>query len=199
MIKTFKVGLTGGIGSGKSTVLKLISKQKIPVLQTDLIGHELLKQKKIKNVLIRKFGKNIIGNDGNVDRQVLSGLVFNYPSNQKWLNQLLHPKIRKYVSAWIKKQQNHSFPLVVIEVPLLFERGYYRRFDGVLSVSAPAKLRLKRLLKSGRTKSEVLKREKYQWTQLQKDKKADWVIFNRKSLKDLKYCVDEWIKLLVQK
>src|SRR6185295_506883 len=138
MIKTFKVGLTGGIGSGKSTVLSLISKKKVPVLQTDLIGHELLSQRSIQKKLVHRFGKEIIGKKGDVDRQALGRKIFNNPSNQKWLNQFLHPKIRKYVSIWIRKQQKKSFPLVVVEVPLLFERGYYRRFDGVLSVSAPA-------------------------------------------------------------
>ena len=196
MRKPFKVGLTGGIGSGKSTVLKLISKMKVPVLQTDLIGHKIINEKNIKNELVNKFGNEIVGKNGKVNRRILGRKVFQNPRKQKWLNELIHPLIRKFVFFWIKRQQKLSFPIVVVEVPLLFERGYFRQFDGVLSVSAPGQVRRKRLSKRGWTKMEIFRREKLQWTQSKKNEKADWVIINQNFLKDLKYSVDRWLETI---
>ena len=192
--KFLKIGLTGGIGSGKSTVLKLLAKKGVPVLQTDFIGHELLKKKSIKKKLIQRFGREILGPGGGINRQKLAKAVFSDALSQRWLNELLHPVIRKTVSRWIIRQQKGSCSLAVVEVPLLFERGYNRSFDGVLSVSAPRAVRRKRLLNRGWDLREIQRREKSQWTPGQKDKKADWVIFNRRGLKALRYAVSRWLQ-----
>ncbi len=199
MLKPIKVGLTGGIGAGKSTVLKFISEKGIPVLQADQVGHGLLDQPKIKIKLINKYGKEIIGRNGKINRGELGKKVFQKPRNQKWLNELLHPAIRKLVALWVKKHQKKYFPILVVEVPLLFEKGYHRRFDGVLSISSPTKKRHKRLEKRGWLPEEIGRRENSQWSQARKNKKANWVIVNRKSLKELKYSVDQWLKTIKRK
>jgi dephospho-CoA kinase len=193
MKKTLKIGLTGGIGSGKSLVLKLLAQRGIPVIQTDIIGHQLLKKKTFKRELTRRFGKSILDSQGRVDRSKLALLVFSDPRKRNQLNALSHPLIRQEVARWIRSQEKKACPVVVVEVPLLFERGYFRSFDRVLSVSAPRFVRRGRLLKRGWNSKEILRREKFQWPQRKKNKAADWVIFNQGTQKDLKYAVDQWL------
>ena len=193
MKKFLKIGLTGGIGSGKSLVLKLIAAQGIPVLQADQVGHEVLRKGDIKKKLSRLFGGEILNSRGEVDRKELAKVVFRDRGKQKILNELVHPPIRKRVSQWFQKRKKERAPMGVVEVPLLFERGYNRKFDRTLSVSSPKKTRWRRLLKRGWNIEEIKRRESSQWPQSRKDKNADWVIFNQGSRKDLKYAVCRWM------
>jgi len=194
----YKVGLTGGIGSGKSLALKYLGKKGIPVLQSDVVGHELLHQKPILQKLLKSFGKTILEKNGKINRWALAQMVFQDPAKQKKIGLLLHPAIREEVSRWVKAQAARSPKpsLVVVEVPLLFERGYYRWFDGTISISALSRLRQERLLKRGWNLSEIRRREKFQWSQKRKDRMADWVIFNQTTPKDLKYALDRWTQKL---
>ena len=189
-----KIGLTGGIGAGKSLALKILSEEGIPTLQTDHLGHELLQSKKIISLLAREFGTSILDDRGGIDRQKLGREVFGDPKKRKALNRVLHPPIRKTVAKWVLAQKRRDFPVVVVEVPLLFEGGFYRWFDGVLSVSAPKAIRQKRLLRRGWTSSEILKRERAQWPQTRKNHMSNWVISNQGSRKDLKNNVKAWIQ-----
>jgi len=196
MKRTLKIGLTGGIGSGKSLVLKMLARRGVPVLQTDILGHELLKKEIFAHKLILKFGKSILDKRGLVDRSRLARLVFSDPAKRSQLNKLSHPLIRQEVAQWIKSQEKKGQPIVVVEVPLLFERGYFRSFDRVLSVSAPLSVRRKRLLKRGWNYKEILRREKSQWPQKRKNEAADWVIINQGTPKDLKCSVNQWLMKL---
>jgi dephospho-CoA kinase len=198
--KPFRVGLTGGIGAGKSLVLKFLAKKRIPVIQTDSIGHQLLGQKMIQRIILKKFGKSVFGKNDVISRKKLAGRIFSDPPKLRKLNALLHPAIRKKVTEWVLKVSRTSKPpiLVVVEVPLLFETGYHRDFDGCLCVSAPLVLRRKRLMKRGWNLQEIRRREKFQWSQSRKNRMADWAIFNRGSQKDLKYAVNRWIKKVEQ-
>jgi dephospho-CoA kinase len=189
-----KIGLTGGIGAGKSLALKVFQKRKIPVLQTDLLSHLLLHDRKIKARLVKAFGKDILDADIVIDRKKLAQAAFQSSQGQKKLNAIMHPAVRQGVARWVKQQaQQKPVPrLVVVEVPLLFERGFYRFFDGTLSISAVPKSRQKRLKKRGWGLSEIRRREALQWSQERKNQKADWVIFNQSSEKDLKYVLYNW-------
>lgn len=195
MKKPLKIGLTGGIGAGKSLVLKILEREGVPVLQTDSLGHRLLEEKKFSSSLFRIFGKSILDGEGKIDRQKLGEKVFQDPGGREKLNEIMHPEIRKRVAKWIEGQARRSLPfgLVVVEVPLLFERGFNRAFDGVLCVSAPLETRRKRLLKRGWDPVEIRKRERAQWSQTRKNKKADWIISNRRGTKELKAAVGRWL------
>lgn len=186
------------MGAGKSLVLKFLKNRGVPVLQTDLLGHQLLRDKKFSKILLEHFGREILGERGQIDRAKLGRIVFEKPGEQKKLNALMHPKIRKKVTFWVRKHSEKSRPpaIVVVEVPLLFERGFYHWFDGSLCVSAPGRLRQERLLKRGWTLQEIRWREKFQWPQGKKDRKADWVIYNQGAPKDLKYAVDRWLETM---
>lgn len=195
MKQPLKIGLTGGIGAGKSLVLELLRKKGVPVLQTDHLGHQLLSESAFSKSIVRHFGKEVLDGNRKVDRQKLSRAVFQDAAKRAQLNRLLHPEIIKRVEDWARRQarQSSRVPLVV-EVPLLFESGLAGLFEGVVSVSAPLALRRRRLLKRGWDLAEIWRREKTQWSQAQKDQKADWVIFNRKGRKELKYAVNRWLE-----
>ena len=198
MKRPLKIGLTGGIGSGKSLVLELLRREGVPVLQTDHLGHQLLGEKTFSSSVARKFGKGVLDAQGTIDRKKLGRIVFRQPALRLELNRLLHPEIRRRVKQWVDAQgrKTRPAPLVVVEVPLLFEYGFNRFFDGVLCVSAPVVLRRKRLLKRGWTLGDIRRREGSQWTQARKSREADWVIFNQGSRKELKYAVQHWLALI---
>jgi dephospho-CoA kinase len=188
------IGLTGGIGAGKSLALKTLQEKKIPILQTDLLGHLLLHDSKIKSRLVKAFGKDILDEDIVIDRKKLAQVAFKSARGQKILNGIMHPAVRQGVARWIKQRalQKPVPRVVVVEVPLLFERGFYRFFDGTISISAGAQLRRKRLNQRGWNLSEIRRREALQWSQEQKNRKADWVIYNQRSEKDLKCSLFDW-------
>lgn len=190
-----KIGLTGGIGAGKSLVLDFLRTRGVPVLQADILGHQLLQDKNISKRLLGYFGSEILGKKGRIDRQKLGRIVFRDRRAQKKLNALMHPQIREKVADWFEGQvQKTKTPvLVVVEVPLLFEGGFYRWFDGTLCISAPSIIRRERLSRRGWSLSEIRRRERLQWSQTIKNQKADWVIFNQGTPKDLKYAVDQWL------
>ena len=195
MKRPLLIGLTGGIGAGKSLVLQLLRKKKVPILQTDHVGHRLLGEKRFSTRIVRQFGKGVLGGDGRIDRRKLGREVFANSRQREKLNQLLHPEIWKRVKQWVR-EESLKVPcpfLMVVEVPLLFESRSSHRFDGVLSVSAPQATRQKRLLKRGLNPREIKRREKSQWPQKRKNQAADWVIFNRGGRKELKYAVDRWL------
>lgn len=196
MKRTLKIGLTGGMGAGKSLVLEQLRKRGVPVLQTDHLGHQLLDEGKFSRLIVRHLGRQVLGKEGKIDRQKLGREVFRDHSKRQKLNRLLHPEILRRVAQWALRESRKSARprLVAVEIPLLFETGSDRLFDGVLCVSAPQEVRRKRLLKKGLNLAEIKRREKAQWPQTLKNRASDWVIFNRGSRKQLKYAVDGWLK-----
>ncbi|HVZ79665.1 MAG TPA: dephospho-CoA kinase [bacterium] len=191
--RPWKIGLTGGPGAGKSLALRFLARKGVPTLQTDHLGHELLRDKGFSGRLSRRLGKEILDVRGHADRGKLGELVFKDPRKRVLLNRMIHPMIRRKVAQWVLAQRRAKAGLVVVEVPLLFERGFYKYFDGCLSVSAPSALRRKRLRARGWDRSEVRRREGTQWSQSRKDRKADWVLRNDRSPAELRKKVDLWL------
>jgi dephospho-CoA kinase len=179
--RPLKIGLTGSPGAGKSLILRFLAQKGVPTLQTDHLGHELLRDKAFSGKLARSLGPGILDSQGRVDRKKLGLVVFKDPKKRDLLNRAIHPPIRQAVAAWVRKKAGTPQGLVVVEVPLLFERGFYRFFDGNLSISAPASVRRKRLIRRGWDAFEVRKREAAQWSQVRKDRMADWVLRNDRS------------------
>lgn len=189
------IGLTGAPGAGKSEAIQYLNSLGIPVLQTDRLGHQLLREKLYRDKLVALFGKEILGVKGAIDRSKLGAVVFKERRAQKRLNNLTHPEIRRRVAYWVKKCLTRRSPprLVVVEVPLIFEGGYYRWFDGVLCLSATAQRRLSRLTKRGWSVSDARQRENLQWPARKRELMSNWVVRNNGTHLELHRQLQKWL------
>ncbi len=182
-VRPLAVGITGSMGSGKSLLLSLLRKRGVPVLSADEVGRRFLKRREITRKVLRAFGEDVRDSRGCVDRKKLAKTAFSSPLALQKLNRILQPIIRRRIAEWIKekKSQTHR-PILAVEVPLLFEGRFEGLFDEVVSVSAPHSLRAKRRGLPG-----LRQREKYQWSQAAKDRRADWVVRNVSTKNELEF------------
>jgi len=172
-----KVGITGGIGSGKSTVCKVFKVLGIPVFEADSVARQLMNSDAtVRTQLIRLFGSAVYLPDQTIDRKFLSGIVFNNPSLLADLNQIVHPAVRFTFEEWCGQQ--HS-PYVIQEAAILFESGFYKMMDKIIVVATDQTERIQRVMKRDKISEEqVSQRIRNQWTDEQRIKLADFVICN---------------------
>lgn len=174
------IGLTGNIGSGKSTVARLLRAWGYPVLDADELAKRARENK--KEELKRLFPEAF--REGKLDTRALGQLVFSDPERLRLLEALLHPEIRRLLEEELRGLKGER--VVFLEIPLLFEKGWEDRLDGVLVVTAPLELRLERVMaRSGLSREEVLAREQAQMPEAEKARRADWILENRGSLEEL--------------
>lgn len=171
-----KVGLTGGIGSGKSTVARVFELLGVPVYYADTATKELYqKNPELMRSLKESFGEEIY-REGILDRARLASIVFSDPSKLKLLNDLVHPLTIRDAEEWMKRQ---NAPYVIKEAALLFESGSVAGLDQVIGVQAPLALRIKRVMdRDGVSREEVLARMDKQLDEEIKMKLCDFVIRN---------------------
>lgn len=172
-----KIGITGGIGSGKSTVCRVFSALGIPVFEADRIAKNLMNTDHgIHEKLINLFGTSVYLPDHTVDRKYLAGIVFNDTSLLAQLNAIVHPVVRKSFFDWCEKQQS---PYVIHEAAILFESGFYKMMDKTITVVTSENERIQRVMKrDGLTLDLVKERIKNQWPDDERIKLADFVIGN---------------------
>ena len=172
-----KVGITGGIGSGKSTVCKIFKLFGVPVFEADSVAKELLDTNtKIKDALIRLFGKGIYIRDAGVDRKKLAEIIFNDDIQLSKVNAIIHPEVRNEFYRWLEKQDS---PYIIHEAAILFESGFYKMMDFTLLVTAPETERIERVLKRDKlTPGQIKERIKKQWSDDEKRKLATIEICN---------------------
>lgn len=172
-----KVGITGGIGSGKSTACKVFKVLGIPVFEADSVGKHLMNSDaQIQARLVHLFGSAVYLPDHTIDRKYLSGIVFSNPSLLAELNSIVHPAIRQAFEEWILEQ--HS-PYVLLEAAILFESGFYKAMDRTITVVTDEAQRIKRVMKRDAvTEEQVRQRIGNQWSDEQRIKLADFVIGN---------------------
>ncbi len=141
------IGLTGGIGSGKTAALQAFRRRGAAVLSVDDVVHRLYGDPTVVAAVRARFGDAVVGADGRVDRAVLAPLAFAQEGGLAFLESVLHPRISEGRKAWIAQQRaaDPTPPLLVCEVPLLFEFGLARQFDGVLVVTASKPVRRARV------------------------------------------------------
>lgn len=175
-----KIGITGGIGSGKSTVCKVFKVMGIPVFEADSIARQLMNNDAvIRELLINLFGTSVYLPDQTIDRKFLSGIVFNNASLLEQLNEIVHPAVHKSFEDWYQKQQS---PYVIHEAAILFESGFYKMMDKTITVVTDETERIQRVMKRNRTTEEqVRQRIRNQWSDEQRIKLADFVINNNDS------------------
>lgn len=173
------IGITGNIGSGKSTVAHLLRSWGYPVLDLDGLAQRARENK--REELRRLFPEAFRGEE--LDRRTLGQLVFGHPERLKALEDLLHPEVRRLLA---EELAGLKAPLVFLEIPLLFEKGWEARLDGTLLVAAPLEERVRRVMaRSGLTREEVLARERAQMPEEEKRRRATWVLENRGGLEEL--------------
>jgi len=152
-----RVGLTGGIASGKSTVAGMLREMDCPVLDADTLGHELLEQgQEARNEVVREFGQEILDARGNVDRAKLGQIIFADAQKRARLNQILHPRILDVVRKWFAAQGHQGGPeLAVVEAALIIEAGYNKELDQVIVCWCPPEQQLQRLVERGLTAEQA--------------------------------------------
>jgi len=175
------VAITGGIGAGKSEALAAFRRHGAATVSSDEIVHHLLLRDDVKQAVVGRMGHGVVAPDGNVDRGALAVVVFNDRDALTWLEQLLHPLVSAEYLKWRDDLAQLRDPprVCVTEVPLLFESGGESRFDKVVVVTAPAKLR--------RARSEVAtdERETRLLPDEEKVARADYAYVNTGSLEEL--------------
>lgn len=171
------IGLTGGIGSGKTTVARIFSMFDVPVYNSDEAGRKITDQNAlVKNAIKKQFGYEIYGKADTLNREKLSEIVFKDADALTRLNEIVHPAVAEDFKLWCEKQ-NASF--VIKETAILFEHGLDKHLDGVIVVEAPDDLRIKRVMKrNGVSEENVRQRINKQLPQNDLILKADWVINN---------------------
>lgn len=170
------IGLTGGIGSGKTTVAKEFSALGIPVYITDQEAKELMKSDTVLKQIEEEFGSTVF-NKGELIREKLSQIVFNDSNKLAQLNNIVHPAVKTHFKQWLSEHKNN--PFVIYESAILFESGSYNECDFIINVVAPLEIRIQRVIERDKTTREkVLERIKNQWNDEEKSSKSDFIIEN---------------------
>jgi dephospho-CoA kinase len=178
------VGLTGGIGAGKSEALAALERLGAAVLSSDVLVHELLAGEELRSLLAARWGENVLSG-GEVDRAAVAEIVFEQPQELDWLERELFPRVGERIAAWRGELERRPGgpDVAVVEVPLLFEAGVEGGFDATVAVVADERIRGERA--AGRDHQGLAGRQSRQLSQDEKATRADHVVRNDGSLADL--------------
>jgi dephospho-CoA kinase len=172
-----KVGLTGNIGSGKSTVARIFEILGVPVYRADDAGRKFLEEESVVRELESTFGKEILEDATTIDRKKLANLVFNDPEALETLNGIIHPRVRQDLNSWMETQKAH--PYIIQEAAILFESGFNEAFDAIIFIRCPKEVAIQRVTRRDSTTREtVLVRMQNQWPEDKKIPLSDYVITN---------------------
>jgi dephospho-CoA kinase len=189
-MKTKIIGLTGGIGSGKTTIANYFEQMGIPLYIADDEAKKILNTPLAVKEVTDAFGEGILTN-GFPDRAKIAALVFNSPDKLQVLNGIIHPKVSEHFKDWLEKQKDKKF--VIKEAAILFESGSYKDCDKIILVTAPKEVRINRVMqRDGVTREKVLQRMSAQWEEDKKAGLSDYIINNI----DLENAKKEALKIL---
>ena len=182
------IGLTGGIASGKSTVSNLFKKVGVPIIDADVVARKVVEKDSVGLIsLTKRFGNSILLDDGSLDRTQLGRKMFSDASVLKEVNDLLQPLIRTEIELQIQDAKKQNHPLIILDIPLLFEMNYE-----TLCVSVETQIQRQKN-RNGLTKEEALKRIESQMSLEEKVQKADIVWTNEGSIEELEARVHQWL------
>jgi dephospho-CoA kinase len=192
---TLVLGLTGSIATGKSTIAEIFREHKVPVLDADVLTHELQKKGAIGwKALIDEFGEGILTLDGELDRLKLGNMTFFNELQMECLRKVMDPLIFKKIRGKIAEFRKSAIPLAVMDIPLLFEKGYQKLVDQVMVSYAPVEIEIKRLMNRDKLSEEEAKvRINWQDPIETKRKLADVVIDNSGSILETRKQIKEWL------
>jgi dephospho-CoA kinase len=179
------VGLTGGLGAGKSEALRVLGELGAATLSTDAVVHELLESKELRDIVIARLGEQVAKN-GALDRSLIAERVFGDDEARGWLEGELWPRVGQRVGEWKEEVDalDPAPPAAVVEVPLLFESGMEAVFDSTIAVIADEQVRAERAGARGHTSVE--QRAGRQLSQKEKTQKADYTVRNDGTLDELR-------------
>lgn len=183
-----KIGLTGSIGTGKSTVSKLLRERGIAVIDADLLAREIVKKgQECLNDLKNVFGNQVLTSDGELDRKKLGQIVFSDDSKLELLNSVTHPHIRRRMKAQMNELESKNNKVLVLDIPLLFEAKMEDLVDIILVVFAKEEIQIKRIMERDNcTQEEAMRIIKTQISQQDKISKSDYTIDNSGTIEELK-------------
>ena len=187
------IGLTGGIGSGKTTVARFFEQNGVPVYIADDEARKLMSQVEIIAEIQSVFAEKITDKDGNLDRKKISQIVFNNSVKLEKLNAIIHPKVKAHFQHWL--MEHAKYPFVIKEVAILFETKGHLNCDATILVTAPLEDRIKRVMKRDlKTREEVFQVFENQMTDKEKLSLATFVIENNEIEK-----MHKQVKIILQK
>ena len=186
------IGLTGGIGAGKSEALAAFERAGAAVLSTDQVAHDLLDRPDVRDLLVERWGDEVAP-EGSVDRERVAAIVFGQPEELRWLESQTHSRVGEAVLEW-RRSLGTEVPVAVVEVPLLFEAAMEGAFDATVAVIADDAIRERRLAERGQAGLDG--RQSRQLSQDDKAGRADHVIRNDGSLEQLDRLVSEALRQL---
>jgi dephospho-CoA kinase len=181
------IGLTGGVASGKSTVSQVLKEEGAYVIDADRIARDLVTpDSPVSRELVQVFGKEILCQDGSIDRKRLAARVFSDPEERRLLNRILHPKIKEAVCYRIREvARTDPAAIVIVDAALLIDVGWHREVDKVIVVTSSTEQQIERMEKrDGLATAEARRILAAQMTQEERLKVADFVIPNEGSLED---------------
>ena len=190
------IGLTGGIGSGKTTVAKMFSELGVTIYIADIEAKKLTNSSKaIRRKLIKLLGEESYSEEG-LNRAFVAEKIFNDKGLLNSVNEIIHPKVAAHFKKWVLKQ---NFPYVIKEAAILFENGSYKECDTVILVTAPKPIRIKRILERDKTtEADIQQRMDNQWNDEDKIQLAD-IVVNNIDLETTKKRIAEIHKALLSK
>jgi dephospho-CoA kinase len=172
-----KLGITGGIGSGKSLVCKIFSVLAVPVFKADEIAKAMLNHAALQEPIISRFGHGIMALDGKIDRRKLASLVFSNPESLSFLNSIIHPAVQNAFKEWCSGQIHE--PYVIEEAAILFESGAWKELDKIITVTCPEEERIRRVIERDHcSRDEVVRRMQNQTGDTFRTEHSDFTILN---------------------
>ena len=194
------IGLTGGIGTGKSTVSRILKERGYEVIDLDVIAHEVIRFPQVIEKIVENFGKEILENNNSendiISREKLGKIIFRNKKKRLILNSIMHPEILHSMREKILKYKKEN-KIIFVEIQLLFEVQWEKEFDSILLVSADEKTQIQRVLKrDNRTYEEALNIINSQMSLDEKKKRSDFIIENNGSLSELREKVLEFLNNL---
>ncbi len=187
------IGLTGGIGSGKTTLVNYMQSLGIPVFIADEEAKKAMQSPHVLDNVKANFG-NAIFENGHLNRQQLASIVFSNPEKLKELNNIIHPEVKRQFAIWL--DQHKTVPFVVYEAAILFESGSYQNCDYIITVTAALEDRITRVMQRDNcSREQVLQRINVQWTDEERALKSNYVIDNT-STQSAKHEIDKILKIL---
>jgi len=180
------VGLTGGVGAGKSTALDALERLGVPTLSADAVVHELYRSAELHDEIRARWGGEVIAADGTVDRAAVARRAFASEDERRWLEGTLWPRVGERVAAWREEVARSEVPssVAVVEVPLLFEAGLQDAYDATIAVVADEETRARRAGERGH--EAVDERVARQLPQDEKARRATHVVTNDGTVDDLR-------------